>query len=150
LSFLRFTVTYSFPLWSELKRAISMFGILTFDIKNQKVNLKHWNSDGYHYIWYQIKKNLFDIPKWDKNWRVKLVLIVLNLPPFIFVLSPDSKMVKNIKIGWKLTKLWKIFLGEFKNKIDTNYSSEIWNYGLKNYGKEIPILPYPVSSTTDY
>ena len=23
------------------------------------------------------------------------------------VLSPDSKMVRNIKIGWKLTKLWK-------------------------------------------
>ena len=75
--------------------------------------------------------------------KIKLVLIVLNLPPLLFVLSPDSKMVKNIKIGWKLTKLWKIFLGAFKNKIDTNYGSEIWNYGSKNYGKEIPFLPYP-------
>ncbi len=74
--------------------------------------------------------------------KIKLVLIVLNLPPLLFVLSPDSKMVKNIKIRWKLTKLWKIFLGAFKNKIDTNYGSEIWNYGSKNYGKEIPFLPY--------
>jgi len=24
----------------------------------------------------------------------------------LFVLSPDSKMVRKIKMGWKLTKLW--------------------------------------------
>jgi hypothetical protein len=34
-------------------------------------------------------------------------------------------------------------LGAFKNKIDTNYGSEIRNYGTKNYGKEIPFLLYP-------
>ena len=33
-------------------------------------------------------------------------LIVLNSSSMLFVLSPDSKMVWKIKMGWKLTKLW--------------------------------------------
>jgi len=33
-------------------------------------------------------------------------LIVLNSSSMLFVLSPDSKMVRKIKMGWKLTKLW--------------------------------------------
>ena len=33
-------------------------------------------------------------------------LIVLNSSSMLFVLSPDSNMVRKIKMGWKLTKLW--------------------------------------------
>ena len=35
---------------------------------------------------------------------------VLNSSQILFFLSPDSKMVWIIKIGWKLRKLWNFFL----------------------------------------
>jgi len=43
------------------------------------------------------------------------------------VLSPDSKMVRNIKIGWKLTKLWKNCW--MLKKIAKFKITEIENYG---------------------
>ena len=59
---------------------------------------------------------------------IRINLIVLNSSPMFLVLSPDSKMVRNIKMGWKLTKLWKI-LGAPKNNTDTSHGISVFSYG---------------------
>jgi hypothetical protein len=64
---------------------------------------------------------------------IRINLIVLNSSPMFLFLSPGSKMVRNIKIGWKLTKLWKTW-GAPKNNTDLSHVFSMKSYGTNPTG----------------
>ncbi len=103
---------------------------------NQK-KIQFSNILYYYALWYCLSclrfafriQNIFSLNenKLPKYLYVFIIinLIVLNSSPMVLVLSPDSKMVRNIKIGWKLTKLWK--LGGRQKIIPTYHTFFLWN-----------------------
>ena len=81
-------------------------------------------------------KICFQNPKYLPKYLyvfIRINLIVLNSSPMFLFLSPDSKMVRNIKIGWKLTKLWKTW-GAPKNNTDLSHVFSMKSYGTNPTG----------------